>query len=302
MKKQNIALMVLLLAGSVLAAPAWQQQVGPAAQDTKQIATVAKSVPATDYPAFTEEVLKAASALPLAPEAKVLKITQAVKALIGSAPAAKKAETIAAVYASVPINALAAVNEVLARAFDREKNKLTEAQFREVATNVLKRTADAVAKAEFPAARMSAALAVFQVAGSLKLEQAQKLADEVLPTTFNKALIVEVANEIAKGNYNLVQDMTDAKMVMDEATRDATNERLANHQLLATPPIIVNPVKTDSTQGQMLLSALSTQALPPVGVGVTDVPGLDVTTDPELVEPQTPPAPPVPPLYQGQTH
>lgn len=308
MKQINKILPLLFVSGALLAAPAWQQQVGTVAQDSAQTAAIAKTVPPADYAAFVAEVVKAVDALPLAPEAKVARLTQLVRQVIAASPAARKADTIAAIYAAAPISSLAAVNETLARAFDRQRNKLTEAQFQAIAANILKRTADAVSKAEFPVARMSAALAVFQAAGPLTSEQASKLADDVLPSTFNKPLVVEVANEAAKGNYNPLQDMTDAKMVLDPASRSANDARKADNQLLATPPVIFNPVKTDSTQGQMLLSALATQALPPVGVGMNDLPGLTTVDDPQTSNPRpdpspdTPEEPPTPPPYQGQTH
>ena len=306
MNQINKILPLLFVSGALLAAPAWQQQVGTVAQDAAQTAAIAKTVPPADYAAFVAEVVKAVDALPLAPDAKVARQTQLARQLIAASPSARKADTVAAIYAAVPISSLAAINETLARAFDRQRNNLTEAQFQTIAANILKRTADAVSKAEFPVARMSAALAVFQAAGQLTADQASKLADDVLPSTFNKPLVVEVANEAAKGNYNPLQDMTDAKMVFDSASRSANDARKADNQLLATPPVIFNPVKTDSTQGQVLLAALSAQALPPVGVGMNDLPGLTTVDDPQTTnprpDPDTPEAPPTPPPYQGQTH
>ncbi len=327
-------LMTVAVAGVVMAqtaAPAWQSSVATAAKTPAEIKGLMTTIAAADQPAFAAETVKAIDKLPATPEQRAQATSTATRQLIGGADKGAKVDLIAQLFAAVPVANLAALAEGLIPSFNRTKNGMTKQDYNTIGKQILTKVAEAVATAEYPAARMSVALAVFRAGDDWTDEETLAMAKDVLPSgNVSAALVAQAAGEVAGGNYQSVEAMTGVSQVMTEQTRTLLSSRVNGSSAqasatanaatqsssksgepqvpLATPPTLHSPIENASAGAEALLQVLGDQDVSPQGgvirsggsTASDSSPGGDLQqggagAPGDYVPPPPPPSPPPPP-------
>ncbi len=169
MKKWMMALGAAIAAVAALADPMprseWQAKVGEAAQNAAVLKQTIGKLSAADQCAFTREVNQAVQKKPASKADKEKAFLEANRAAIEGATPANRATVLAEIFATVPPENLPAITENFSsELFNRNANpevKFTDAEYLQIAENVLKKVSDRCASADRTDVRTGFAIVMF---------------------------------------------------------------------------------------------------------------------------------------------
>jgi hypothetical protein len=237
MKKCNSGLLLVALfaAGAVWAAETtaltraqWLKKIGESVTQESVLRETVLQVSPEERVEFTQRVLKAVTRLPVSPDEKAAAFVRAAVACIAGATGEVKYKVIAEVFAGVPVEFLPLVTEELAKRFDQEYNKLTDAQYEVIAVAAVSAAVIRNAQTDEPSVRNTfVILAFLRGAKSPELE-AKLLA--LLPDDRMRGLVASWLPAALKDrNYDGLLAAADVEAL---ALSSATVMRLIGHTTL----------------------------------------------------------------------
>jgi hypothetical protein len=118
----------------------WLIRIGGAAKNSNVAKAIIKQISPADKVEFTQRLLKAITRMPLSPEAKLTLLINASAVCIGGTSAENNGRynVIAEVVAVTPVEYLPGLVPALSKSFDLTLNKVTPADFKVIATDVVK--------------------------------------------------------------------------------------------------------------------------------------------------------------------
>lgn len=131
----------------------WLKKVGASVSNESVLRETMANLAPEDKAEFAQRVIKAATRLPVGPEEKSAALVRSAVACIAGAAGDTKLQVIAEVFAGVPVEFLPIVSEELAKRFDQEFNKLSDAQYEKVATDTLAACIKKNAETDAPSVR-----------------------------------------------------------------------------------------------------------------------------------------------------
>lgn len=147
---------------SVLTRAQWLQKIGESVkQETVLRETLAQVAP-EDRVEFTRRMLRAVKIMPVtSPDEKAAAFVRTAVACIAGISGDVKYKVIAEVFACVPVEYLPVVTEELAKRFDQEYNKLSDAQYEEIASAAVKAAVARNAQTDEPSVRNTFVILAF---------------------------------------------------------------------------------------------------------------------------------------------
>lgn len=205
----------------------WQKQVGEVANNPDQIRLVIEQVPALERADFSRRVLQAISSLPVAPEVKAQRFSQAVVSMVAGAGESKR-DVVGAIFAATPMQFLGAVSQALSAGFDQKKNNLSDEEYLKIATNLMSGVVEQLAKddkivigtgladdtqAENVARLSTAAATLIRSASAPDAVETALMA--YFPVSSHSA-VAQILPQAIKGDYGPLLDFAgaDARMVL----------------------------------------------------------------------------------------
>lgn len=118
----------------------WLNRIGAAAKNPNLAKEIMKQISPADKVEFTKRLLKAITLMPVSPEAKLALLIKASVVCIGNTSVENNGRynVIAEVVAVTPVEYLPGLVPALSKSFDLQLNKMTPADFKVVATDVVK--------------------------------------------------------------------------------------------------------------------------------------------------------------------
>ena len=122
----------------------WKGKVGESANDKAVLAETLKQVGPGDCVEFTRRTLRAVTKLPLDADAKAARYVETALLCVANAPGNDiedgklRYSVIAETVALAPVSYLPVLVKAMSKSFDPENNKLTDAQYREIAEKGVK--------------------------------------------------------------------------------------------------------------------------------------------------------------------
>ncbi|MEI6646671.1 MAG: hypothetical protein WCP12_11605 [bacterium] len=142
-------------AARVLTRAQWLNRIGAAAKNPNFAKELMKQISPADKVEFTQRLLKAITRMPLSPEAKLSLLIKASVVCIGGTSAENNGRynVIAEVIAVTPVEYLPGLVPALAKNFNLQLNKVTPADYKVIATDVVKIAVERNSKTEDSAVR-----------------------------------------------------------------------------------------------------------------------------------------------------
>lgn len=254
-KKIGLAAIVFSAVMSVFAAEIplaeARAKIGDAVADSKVMAETMKSLSAADQKAFVAEVNAAISKMPGSPESKAAAFLAANRAALKNAAAGNLKVLIAEIFATVPVEVLTALNESFAKEFfSRDlpgNSKLTDAQFEQVAKDVMAAVSERVSGAKDADVRMAFTAVMFIRAAA---GRPADIADKMI------AALPEKCRDVAKSDWipaALGQNQEKSYDPMLGAA-DAGQEPDVEVVILTAGPQILDALLADMVEGTELVS------------------------------------------------
>ena len=270
------ALATVLTSGVATAAEAtaltraqWLKKIGESVTQDSVLRETAAQVALQDRVEFTQRILRAVYRLPVNPEEKAAAFVRAAVACIDKAPPEVRYKVIAEVFANVPVEFLPVVTEELAKRFDQEYNKLSDAEYEVIATAAVSEAIARNAKTDEPSVRNTFVILAF-LRGAKDPNLKEKLL-ALLPTDRMRGLVAGwLPPALAERNYDGLLAAADvdilqlANETIFRLLGDSPLERLLAQMRMGEPLVEV--------LGMNLGSLPSTSLLQPVDFGINRLP------------------------------
>ncbi|MBQ9429989.1 MAG: hypothetical protein IJU44_00390 [Kiritimatiellae bacterium] len=179
---------------STLTRQVWMSKVGTSASDQSVLKNTLPQLAAADRAEFANRVLKAVSRLPISPEEKAEKFVQVANDLLAQQIGDQKADLIAEIYATTPVEFLPAVTDSLSQKFSPEKNGLSNAAYEKFAETTMDKAAKLNAGTDEPSVRDTMVALLFMKGAPQDAELKNKLLSK-MPDDHTR----QVANDLIPG-------------------------------------------------------------------------------------------------------
>lgn len=191
----------------------WLKKIGDSVSNEAVLTETLSKISAGDRVEFSQRLYKAIARLPVTPEQKSATFVKAAVKCITGVKGKDKQEVIAVVFSDIPIDYLPIVTEALAKRFNQELNKLSDADFEKIAKETLAISANRNAKTDEPSVRDAFAMLAFLRAAK-KPAPLQKTLIAQLPDDHTKKVVADlVPGPLANGKYD---DLLSAAGVEEE--------------------------------------------------------------------------------------
>lgn len=185
MKKRFLAMFfaaVAVVVSAQMPRSEWHAKVGECALDPVVLKATISKLSSADKTAFLAEVNAAISKMPGSPEAKAAQFLAVNRAAVAGAGSADRMAVLAEVFATVPPESLAIINEEFAKSEFARPETMSSEQFKRIVSVAMEKIAQRCASAESGAVRSGfAGLMFIRAAGPEAQDEAQAVVVAAMP-------------------------------------------------------------------------------------------------------------------------
>lgn len=193
----------------------WEQKIGGCVTDEAELKKTMALIPPEDQVEFVQRVMTAINALPVNPDEKAAAYVKATLAVMSSAPPQTRLNVMAEVFATVKVEFLPVVTEVLSSRFALEAKKMSVDAYQKIASDAVTIAAARNATTDEASVRNTFVVLAFlkgmapaasDADGQKKEGQAfQNALVALLPTDQTRSVVTLLLDSVAAdNNYNAV--------------------------------------------------------------------------------------------------
>lgn len=193
----------------------WEQKIGDCVTDEAELKKTMALIPPEEQVEFVQRVMTAINALPVNPDEKAAVYIKATLAAVSSSSKESRLKVLAEVFATVKVEFLPVVAEVLTSRFAQEAKKMSAEAYQKIATDAVRTAAERNATTDEASVRNTFVVSVFlngmttsatDAEGKKAETQAfQSALVSVLPTEQTRSVVTLLLGSVeADKNYNAV--------------------------------------------------------------------------------------------------
>ncbi len=209
----------------------WLRKIGPSVEQESVLSETLAQLSPEDRVEFTGRLLKAIARMPVSPDAKAAAFVKAAVACIRDTSGELKNRVIAEVFAVVPVEFLPTVTDELAKRFNQEHNKLSDADYEAIAIAAVTAAVARNALTDEPSVRNAFVLAAF-LRGAKNREALEPKLLALLPDARMRELVASWLKPAIEGNYEALlaaaaaEDLGVSNEIVIKLLGNATIDRL----------------------------------------------------------------------------